>query len=508
MRTLLQILLISIVPWVASPMFSQVTVKVQTQSPLYAMKGGLGASWHAIRKSGPWKNFDYDFPASENNPRGSALEGNPPLANEVAWKQLCQLARWLGLNWVRVELSQLMYEPQDGKFDWDNEEMQTLYRILDYCEQNQVDVFLQQMWTEVSWNAFRGVHPLISAPQSLDKFGDGMATLVEHLVKQKNYSCIRWVCITNEPPGGTWGYWWSSGSYPCVPLGDGFRAVREAMDRRGLKIPISGPDWTDLPPFDASKLDFDSHLGAYDIHSYQGVGPREQETLSLWASWAHERNKPFFLSEMGNMKLGWGKANPGPRSFAAALSNAETIIRGIRAGVDAFNRWSFVNRGDLDGQWQLVRTFDIASQKHLKMVTPEPVAYYGYGIMTRFLSKYSSRLKDEIIGESGSSLSSFLTVTLKSPGGELTTYLLNLGVSPVAARLRYEGLPGNFKMNAYQVLEQSLTKPGYDMNPIQQWDGKTSIPVLEQSLPPKSITVLTSYSLRHADDGVIFDPAK
>jgi hypothetical protein len=182
MITLLQIHLLSMLPWVVSPLFSQVSVKVQTQSPVYTMKGGLGASWHAIRKSGPWKNSDYDFPATVRTPRGSALGGNPPLANATAWKQLCQSARWLGLNWVRVELSQLMYEPQEGKFDWDNEEMQTLYRILDYCEQNQVDVFLQQMWTEVGWNAFPGVHPLISPPQSLDKFGEGLATLVEHLV--------------------------------------------------------------------------------------------------------------------------------------------------------------------------------------------------------------------------------------------------------------------------------------------------------------------------------------
>jgi len=32
-------------------------------------------------------------------------------------------------------------------------------------------------------------------------------------------------------------------------------------------------------------------------------------------------------------------------------------VRGINAGVDGFNRWSFINRGDLDGQWQLLRTW-------------------------------------------------------------------------------------------------------------------------------------------------------
>ena len=483
----------------------QVTVAVHTQMVEHTMKGGLGASWHAIRKPGPWKNSEYDFPARETGARGSALEGNPPLDNEAAWKQLTQHVRWLGLNWVRVELSQLMYEPQKGKFDWDNEEMQTLYRILDYCQENHVDVFLQQMWTEVDWNAFPGVHPLISAPRSLEDFGEGLAMLVDYLVNQRHYGCIKWLCMTNEPPGGTWGYWWSSGSYPCVPLEEGFRAVRQALDRKGLKVPLSGPDWTDLPPFDPQKLGFDQYLGAYDIHSYQGVNPAGEATLSQWAQWAHERNKPFFLSEMGNMQLGWGKDNPGPRTFAAALSNAETFLRGIRAGVDGFNRWSFVNRGDLDGQWQLVRTWDIQRKKYLPQVTPEPVAYYGYGILTRFLSKYSSRLKEEVTTLSGKVPENLLTGTLRSPGGQLTTYLLNKGKTPLEVTLRLEGLEKERSLKVYQATEGSVTTAGYRMDPLREIKIGGQNSSLKETLPPASITVLSTFSLSHSDPGVIVD---
>jgi hypothetical protein len=49
-------------------------------------------------------------------------------------------------------------------------------------------------------------------------------------------------------------------------------------------------------------------------------------------------------------------------------------------------------RGRLDGQWQLVRTWDIAKKRYCNEVTPEAVAHYGYGIISRFLSKYSGRL--------------------------------------------------------------------------------------------------------------------
>ncbi len=485
---------------------AQVQITVRTQDPpVHVMKGGLGASWHAIRKEGPWPNSEYKFPAREDAARGSALQGNPPLANAKAWDQLRKHVRWLGLNWMRVELSQLMYEPGRGKFDWENEEMKTLYSILDYCQNNGVDVFLQQMWSEVDWNSFPGVHPLISAPRSLEDYGEGLASLADHLIRARGYSCIKYLCITNEPPGGTWGYWWSSGSYPEVPLAAAFKAVREALDRRQMSLPLSGPDWTDLPPFNAVALDFDPYLGAYDIHSYQGVGSKEQEVLSRWAAWAHGHGKPFFLSEMGNMKLGWGGDNPGPRSFAAALSNAETILRGIRVGVDGFNRWSLVNRGDLDGQWQLVRTWDIAKKLYYDDVTPEPVAYYGYGIITRFLSKYSALLPDEVTGAAEGKL---LTISMKSPGGNFTTYLLNLSRTATTVRVRYEGLPEAREMYTYQAEERTVSDASYRMDFLRHRSIGPSSSVIEEALPARSITVLSTIVLRHADDGIVLDGAK
>jgi hypothetical protein len=394
-----------------------------------------------------------------------------------------------------------MYEPEKGKFNWDNEEMLTLYKILDWCQQNNADVFLQQQWAEVEWNSYPGVQPLISAPLSLDDHANGLATLVDYLVSKRDYSCIRWFCIANEPPGGSWGYWWSTGSYPCVPFPEALKTARAAFRQHNTRIPLSGPDWTDLPIFDEKKIDFDECLGAYDIHSYQGMDAKRSEILGQWVAWAHARNKPCFLSEFGDMRLGWGKANPGPASFAASLSNAETILRGIRVGADGFNRWSFVNRGDIDGQWQLVRTYDIEKKQYREDVTPEPAAYYGYGILTRFLSKHSTRLEDDVSGVVASS-DQFVTVTMKSPAGNLTTYLLNLGTGPVQASVQFYGLAKGLELNVYHVTEALVAAPDYRMDPLRQIKLDPKNPGLNVDLPPRSITVLTSYKLKHTDNGI------
>lgn len=394
------------------------SIVINTDRKMHMMAGGIGASWHAISKAEIDEALEYQWALRYINSRGSAWGGNPPITDTTAWNRIYKYAGWLGLNWVRVELSARMYEPERNRFDWNNEEMQALYNILDWCEAHDADVFLQQMWSNVKWNAYPGVQPLLSAPKSVDDFAGGIGRLLEHLLKVKKYSCIKWLCITNEPPGGTWGSWWSMGAQ-AAPLTPALKRVRAVIDEKNLNVGLSGPDWTDLPPFDAKKIDFDDYIGAYDIHSYQGIDEDKQKTVEAWSRWAREHDKPLFLSEIGDMRIGWKDTNPGPKSFEAALSNAESILRGMEAGAGAFNRWSFTNRGDLDGQWQLIRTWDIEKKEYLRAVVVEPVAFYGYGILTRFNAKHSQVLETRV-----SDNADVLCQTLKSPSGLLTVYML------------------------------------------------------------------------------------
>jgi hypothetical protein len=109
--------------------------------------------------------------------------------------------------------------------------MRILYRILDWCERRRADVFLQQMWGNVDWNAFpefqgdpvKRVH---SGPRSIDDFAEGLAALVNHLIKTRGYTCIKWICINNEP-GYDWSWWQCPPDTP-MSLRKGLAAVRRA----------------------------------------------------------------------------------------------------------------------------------------------------------------------------------------------------------------------------------------------------------------------------------------
>lgn len=481
----------------------EVNIRMDLGSVTHKMQGGIGASWHAISAELPkYEKDSYPWPLRREAPRGSAWGGNAPVENKASWRQVREHARWLGLDWLRVELSQRMYEPKRREYDWDNEEMQALYLILDWCQENGSDVFLTQMWSNVEWNAFEDIHPLHSAPKSVDDFAEGLAELMEHLVKKREYACIRWLCINNEP-GYNWA-WWIGPNGKDHSITPALKAVREALDKRSIKVPLSGPDWTNPPRPDSpeipQKIDFDRFIGAYDIHSYTGADEQRQGIWASWTKWARQRGKPLFLSEMGDMKLGWRGSNSGPKTFAAALSNAESVLRGLAVGIDAFNRWSFVNRGDLDGQWQLVRTWDIDKQEHHKNAEPESVAYFGFGILTRFTAKHSDVLECKTESES-----KVLAGALRSPKGNLTLIVANLSNEANNMTVEVCNVERIVRLFRYSVTEAELTKNDFRLVPEKRFRLSTATSKFEDAIKPQSITVYTTYCLEHDAPGITAD---
>jgi hypothetical protein len=490
------ILLVSVL---CSHLFCQLQeqhVTIDPSTVVHRMQGGIGASWHAMQQDIPLENEKYDYPVRMVNPRGSGYGGYPPLSDTAGWHQIMDHATWLGLDFIRVELSQRMYEPEREVFDWNNGEMQALYRILDWCETNHADVFLQQMWGHVEWNSYPGVHPLLSAPRSVDDFANGIASLLQHLTVTRKYTCIRYFCITNEPPGGTWGYWWSYGSGSGSVTG-AWKKVRESLDARGIRVPLSGPDWTSLPPFDSTRIDFDRYVGAYDIHSYGGIDYDGENIIAGWANWAHEHKKPFFLSEFGNMNLGWGGSDPGPKSFAASLSNASDVVRCLNLGTDGFNRWSFINRGDLDGQWQLIRTWDIEKKEYVQPISPEPEAYYGFAMLTRFMGKYA----DMIFWQTNMCIDGVKLTAWRNRDNSIAVLFVNNEKRPIKEIISFEGQEDNLIFNLYQVTREKVVQPGFrlDPQPVDHPERQPRTIVL----PPESISLITTLNLKQGDRGKI-----
>jgi hypothetical protein len=197
------------------------------------------------------------------------------------------------------------------------------------------------------------------------------------------------------------------------------------------------------------------------------------------------------------MNMGWGASNPGPKSFAAALSNASDVIRGINVGVDAFNRWSFTNRGDIDGQWQLVETWDRERKCYTRHIVPESAAYFGFAMLTRFLGKYPAVLGVEKEG-TGEGIEA---AALRNRDGNLTILLLNSRKAAAPVSIVVAGIQDRVELSLYQATEQLVTRPGFKLNPSGTLNGFPG--VQEITLPPESISVLSTYRIRHEEPGIV-----
>jgi hypothetical protein len=486
---------------------ADVRVTVDTAAVLSTMRGGIGASWHAIETPITTEAHDPVFKGHQHG--GSGWGGNPPAEDAAAWQQIYRHAAWLGMDFVRVELEQRMYEPEKGKFDWDNPEMRILYRILDHCQQNQVDVFLTQMWANVAWNAFpefcdRPAGIVHSGPRSIDDFATGLATCVDHLVHKKGYTCIKWLCITNEPHG-----WWWRPPREAMPLRPGLEAVRKALDERKIAVQLSAPDAVGVPECKPEAFDYHDLVGAYDFHSYfvpmdRDANNRPMESqhrkLADWAKWVHANHKALFLSEIGQDV--YDGDHPGPSTFEAAVHNTEMVVRHLNAGVDGFNRWSFNNRGDLDGQFQMIETWDRKNKRLLKEFTPKPNSYFTYGLLSRFTAKHSEVLSCRVEGGRTEELPRVFAAALRSPRGNLTLALLNDAPRQWTVEIDIRGLAGTKRLYRYVVSAADRDNALLRIEPASDVALTKGTSTILGTIPPASLTIYSTYHLAHAEPGV------
>ena len=67
---------------------SHTQIFINPKQVIHTMKGGVGASWHALSKEIPLENEKCEYPVRLINPRGSAYGGNPPVKDESGWEQI------------------------------------------------------------------------------------------------------------------------------------------------------------------------------------------------------------------------------------------------------------------------------------------------------------------------------------------------------------------------------------------------------------------------------------
>ena len=357
----------------------------------------------------------------------------------------------------------------------------------------------------------RHVGRVHSAANDLEAFANGIATLVEHLVRKRGYTCIKWLSVINEP--GSNFSWWQTPPNRPEPIKPALAAVRKALDARGLNIPLSGPDaMYGFPATIPGMHNCLSLLDAYDFHDYavdfdfrcKGRLAKQVSNARLWIQQARNEKKPVFVTEFGSMSYGWKPDKEGPNSPPAVLAASEYIIRLANAGVDGFNRWSFLNRGDLDGQWQFVDTWDRKEKKLLAEYAPHHNSYFGLGLLSRFTAKNSTVLASTVSPVMVDGFQRVFCAGFRSPKGNITIAIINDAPTDMPLKLTVSGKSGNDPIWRYRYskAEYNRIDVQVDPQPVAGTDAWAD------TLPGGSLTVYSTYKLDHTMPGVIAEVEK
>ena len=474
---------------------AEVQITVNCDKKISVLSQGIGASIHVIEDSITF--------TPDRSYGGSAWGGNPRLDDAASWEKVFWHAQWLGLDWTRLELEQRIYNPERDKYTWDSYEMQLAYRYLDWCEANGVDVLLQQMWSNVEWMAYpqqrnSSIGILRSAPYDKELFAESFATLVDYLVNTKGYTCIKWLNFINEP-GEDWSWWQTAEDLDKAEILDPvFAIVRSALDRKNLSVPLLGPTYN--LQRNTAEFTFKGQLGGYDVHSYWAKFDWYQsEHTPMWKTLeefdnygrlARADGKPFLISEYGTMAYGFSPgATAAMSSRDAVLTDAELLIRSMNIGVNGFNKWSFINRGDLDGQWQLIDTWDIANRTLLPAdsIRPHENSYNAFALLSRFVPRNSDVLEATVEGGNDGEYDRVFAAALRTPSGNYTIVMVNDSDNPYTVSVDFTKPP---RKTFYCYRFDNL---------MPQKAGKVI------TLQPKDIVTLSTYRLGANDMGKIVE---
>lgn len=225
-------------------------------------------------------------------------------------------------------------------YTWDSERMGRLYRILDYCQSRHVQVLLGE------WGPSFGM----AAEDS--RWSRLIADCLEHLIRAKGYTCIRYYNKQNEPKGdqAAFARWKASQESLATEL------HRRDLDRQTAQV---GPDTsgTDLMWWaDSAVSELPHTLGAYEVHWYAGdediAGGVVEKTLRRRRDYAatHDpagRGKPFLVAEAGTSDTpaavsgDWnsGDSNTKIREFGYGVYMSDYLVQTMRAGIGGVSAW-------------------------------------------------------------------------------------------------------------------------------------------------------------------------
>lgn len=400
--------------------------------------------------------------------------------------------------------------------DFHTDEVKALFRILDYCQKNEIVVIFGEWGAPGFWKE----------PGHIDRADDArwiqmITRYLDFLINEKGYTCIKYYNLVNEPNGN-----WASTNGDWEQWKNGLMMLNDSIESIGLKnrLRIAGPDavivydnpaspYKGMEWVDETISQLDSLIGVYDVHAYpDGENVRSGEFGKYYGK-IHGKvmptGKKLVLGELGlkysgalyqkNRELAEADPNASKDDsnmfvyeYFYGLDVADALIQAMNNGLEGAIAWDLDDamhtQDDLGdktklkrwGMWNSLGT-ELCNKPEDENLRPW---FYTWSLMCRFfpsgMSVVQSKIPENcparvVAGVQGNKWS---IAVVNNSDKDLTILLKPLGI-PVQTLFRYLYIDG----------KRASDENGFPV-PIDKIRGNRSTYTL--CVPAKSFQLLTN----------------
>lgn len=339
---------------------TRVPIKINNNNCIQEHFHGAGAVYHAY-------TFREDFPNKQYNAEERQIE--------------LERAKNMELKIARTYFDMCAFK--DGVWDWENSEMQALYKWLAKMQEFGVEVALNAAWWVSGHIMCNEESPFYdeNPKQAARNYGNWVSEVVHQLIELRGFTNIKYLVILTEPNDGCWQLSCEREDLPgfkayelCARAAD--RQLR--ADRRRHLVKLIGPnagitDFGDPTMLEWATKNLDDSIDIFSCHTYADYEENpnlQRETLRGTGSLAFsvpgyraqqyvklEPNTEYELSLYAKAKEGSDVSNWQRGFLFGAFEPAEVEGRLIRAGMEGIsylteNSVVTVTPKQIDCKWQ------------------------------------------------------------------------------------------------------------------------------------------------------------
>jgi hypothetical protein len=296
---------------------------------------------------------------------------------ESDFREIGKRIKWMGIPIVRMMIQTKWCYGESAGFDWDTKDMQTLYRHLEFCQDNNVDVLLTDWGLEVDWLAVDGI-----SKTDDPKYANVIATYLDYLINKKGFTCIKYFSLVNEPnfEVGNFERWRNS-----------FENVYNAVIDKGLKekIKLVAPGQSNNKQWFFDTVDeVRFAVDVYDTHLYawKETTPFGSVHKDLSELWEYAKSidvnidrKEYFVTEAG-MRDGQSAAiSKKINNYFYGVFMMDYAIQALQAGATTVLAWMLDDNSHPEFEWGLWK-----DKKHNLEFRPW---FFTWSLLTRLFPK-------------------------------------------------------------------------------------------------------------------------